>query len=245
LARTDGYPGLAAIFLAYGVNSALLGGGDIASAIAMAEEAVTTARQSGIPMAIATTANSLALALVDRDPSRARALLQESIVSSLTPGEEMASAVLMAGLVAARLRDWNLTLALSARDLYLWRWVNSPLEVAPCLALCARALAEERPEIAGVLRGAAYAAFHQGSTHDNTGGKRSPPFDSNLNFVLAALSETGGLVTAALGEQRRQELRAQGAAMSMDEAMSYVLANVDPEFLTGRITVGMESRADA
>jgi predicted ATPase/class 3 adenylate cyclase len=245
-ARADGYPGLAAIFLSYGANSALLGGGhDTWQAIAMAEEAVTTARESRIPTATATTVNALALALVEHDPPRARALLQESIECILTPGEEMASAVLMAGLVAARLRDWNLTLALCARDLHLWRWVNSPLEVAPGLALCARALADERPEIAGVLRGAAYAAFHRVSFSDSTRREASSPFDSNLNFVLAALRETGDIVAAALGDQRRQELRSHGAGMSMDEAISYALANVDPKLLTGPIIVGAESISDA
>jgi predicted ATPase/class 3 adenylate cyclase len=245
LARADGYAGLAAVFLAYGTNSVLLGGCDIEQAIAMAEQSVTMARQSDIPTAIAITANSLALALVKRDPARARALVQESIDRSLRPGEEMGSAVLMAALVAARLRDWNLTLALSARTMRLWRWVNSLLEVAPCMALCARALAEERPEIAGVLRGAAYAAFHRASISGNSQRPGSAPVDSNVNFVLTALRETGDAVAAALGDDRRHELRAQGAGMSTDEAISYALANVDPKLLTGRITVGMESTTDA
>ena len=245
LARADGCLGLAAVFLAYGANSASLGGSDVEQAIATAEEAVTIAMESGTPTAIASTANALALALVRRDPARARALLQESIDRSLTPGEELGQAVQMAALVAARLRDWKLALALSARDLHLWRWVNSPLEVAPCLALCGRALAEERPQVAGVLRGAAYAAFHRGSIPDNTAREGSAPVDSNLNFVLAALRETGDIVAAALGDQRRQELRAHGAAMSMDEAISYALTNIDPKFLTGRVTVGMESIAHA
>jgi hypothetical protein len=51
--------------------------------------------------------------------------------------------------------------------------------------------------------------------------------------VLAALRETGELVGAALGDQRRRELRTQGAAVSMDEAISYLLANIDPKLLTG------------
>jgi predicted ATPase/class 3 adenylate cyclase len=244
LARADGYPALAAIFAAYGVNSALLGDGEIEPAIAMAEEAVTTARQTGIPTAIAATANALALALVERDPARARALLQESIDRSLTPAEELGQAVQMAGLVAARLRDWNLALALSARNLHLWRWVNSPLEAAPCLAICARALADERPEAAGVLRGAAYAAFHRASMSGAGSRSDNAPADTNVNFILAALRETGDAVATALGDDRRHELRAQGAAMSVDEAISYALANVDPGFLTGRITVGTESTAD-
>jgi class 3 adenylate cyclase len=52
-------------------------------------------------------------------------------------------------------------------------------------------------------------------------------------------------VAAALGDERRHELRALGATMGTDEAISYALANVDPGFLTGRITVGTESIADA
>ena len=56
--------------------------------------------------------------------------------------------------------------------------------------------------------------------------------------VLAALRETGELVGAALGDQRRRELRTQGAAMSMDEAISYLLANIDPKLLTGPIILG-------
>ena len=31
----------------------------------------------------------------------------------------------------------------------------------------------------------------------------------------------------------RQELRSQGAAMSMDEAVAYALANINPKLLTG------------
>ncbi len=57
----------------------------------------------------------------------------------------------------------------------------------------------------------------------------------NANFVLTALRETGDLVAAALGEERDASSAAEGAAMSMDEAMSYALANIDPKLLTGPI----------
>jgi len=49
--------------------------------------------------------------------------------------------------------------------------------------------------------------------------------------VLAALRETGELVDAALGENRRRELHAQGAAMNLDEAVSYALDHIDPKLL--------------
>ncbi len=114
LAAADGYPGLAAIGLAVGVNTALLGGADFATVTARAEEALTLARQSGMHAAIVMSLNSLALTLVEIDPIRARALLTESIERIDIPDEASPSGVLTACLVAGRLADWDLTLALVA-----------------------------------------------------------------------------------------------------------------------------------
>ena len=49
------------------------------------------------------------------------------------------------------------------------------------------------------------------------------------------MHETGDIVAAALGDERRRALRTEGAAMSMDEAITYALANIDPKLLTGPI----------
>jgi predicted ATPase len=239
LARADGYPGLAAVYLAYSVNTSLLGGGGIEQATAQAEESVALAQQSGMPTAIVHSLNTLALTLVEHDPQRATALLNDSVERSSTPGEEISAAFLTACLVAGRLRDWDLTLALAGRSIYLYRWSMAPLTAATCLAECARALADDRPEVAGVLQGAAYAAFRRASPEPNrTRRSDTAPADPNTNFVITALRETGDLVAAALGDQRQRELRTAGAAMSMDEAISYALANIDPKLLTGPITLG-------
>jgi predicted ATPase/class 3 adenylate cyclase len=237
LANADGYPGLAATYLANSVNSALLGGGWTQATTIRAEEAVALARQSGMPVAIVMSLNSLALVLAETDPQAARALLHESLQLSGRPGEEMSSGLLTSCLVAGRLRDWELTLTLAARTMHLWRWYVTPLVAAPCLALCARAFAEDRPEVAGVLQGAAYATFRYAS-RISEGIRRSERTraDTNANFVLVALGEAGGLVAAALGEQRARELRNEGAAMSMDEATSYALAHIDRKLLAGPIT---------
>ena len=200
--------------LAYEVNCALLGGIGTEERIAKAEEAVAMARQSGMPGAIVLTLNSMAIALVDHDPTRSRAVLRESIELGSTPGEEISSGVLTASLVAGRLREWSLTLALTAQTMHLWRWSSALMQSAPCLALCARAFAEDRPEVAGVLRGAAYAAYRRGSPSQSPPAPGTGSGDPNANFVLAALREAGDLVTAALGEERRRELRAKGAAMT-------------------------------
>jgi tetratricopeptide (TPR) repeat protein len=236
LASADGYPGLAAMYLAYGVNSALLGGGNGQEATATAEKSGALARRSGMPAAIVQSLNALALALVDHEPARAKSLLHQSIEHSSTFSLEFSSDPLTACLVAGRLQDWDLTLALAARSMYLYRWFIAPIQVATCLAECARAFAEDRPEVAGVLQGAAYAAFRAASPA-STSARRSDAAsaDPSANFVLTALRETGDLVAAELGDERRRELRTQGAAMSMDEAISLARANIDPKLLVGPI----------
>jgi hypothetical protein len=110
-----------------------------------------------------------------------------------------------------------------------------PLQVATWMAECARAIVGDRPEVACVLHGAAYATFR--SAADSTGRSDAAPAGPSENFVLTALRETGELVAAALGQERRRELRARGAAMSMDEAISYALTNIDPKLVTGPVVL--------
>ena len=176
------------------------------------------------------TLNALALALVDEDPARARTALRESIDRATTPGQEVSSGLLTASLVAGKLRDWRLTLAVAVRSMRLWRFRVALMQSAPSLALCARALAEDRPDVAAVLRGAAYAAFSQANPGAAGSAAAVTP---EANFVLAALREAGEIVGATLGDDRRRELRRQGAAMTMDDAVSYALANIDHKLLTG------------
>jgi hypothetical protein len=215
----------------------LLAGRDAEAAGATAEESVHLARQSGMPSAIALSLNALALTLVDRDPVRARAVLRESVQRSAKPGEELRAAFVTAQLVAGRLQDWSLTLALVGRSMRLYRFYTADIYGATCLAECARAMAETQPEAAGVLQGAAYKAF--GRASPGGGAKRRSdgrPADPNANFVLVALRQTGALVAAALGTERHRQLRTVGLEMTTDEAISYALAHIDPQLLAGPLT---------
>jgi N-acetylmuramic acid 6-phosphate (MurNAc-6-P) etherase len=118
----------------------------------------------------------------------------------------------------------------------MYRWIMNPMHSAPCLAECARAFAQDRPEVAGVLNGASYADLRR-TTQVVDGAAQSGTADvrSKNNFVLTAVHESGDLVAAALGDERRRELRAIGAAMTNDEAVSFALANIDPKLLIGPI----------
>jgi predicted ATPase/class 3 adenylate cyclase len=229
LAQASDYSGLAAISLAVGVNAALLGGADATETNAIAEEALVLARRSGMHAAIVISLNSLALTIADSDPQRARTLLEESVERSGSPWEASPSGILTACLVAGRLSDWDLTLRLAARSMHLERWIMAPLQVAPCLSMCARALAETRPELAGVLCGAAYAVFRRAASETMGDEQRSAAtVGTNANFVLRALHEAGDIVGAAVGNARARELRSEGKAMSMDEAITYALASIEP-----------------
>lgn len=236
IAFSDGYPGLAAICLSYAVSTSLLGGGDVDEAVANAEQAVAAAKRSGMATAVVWSLNSLAISIVESDPERAASLLRESIGRIGALEEGMSSGLLTACMVAGRLRDWDITLALTGRLLFWDRWFMAPLQVATCLAECARALAIDSPEIAGVLQGAAYATFRRASPiSDGASRSKAVRVGPNANFVLIDLRETGDLVAAALGEERAATLRTEGGAMSMDEAISHALTAIDPRLLAGPI----------
>ncbi len=79
IAEADGAVGIAAIFLAYSVNSAVLGGDTTDETMRRAEQSVAFARRSGMPAAKMLSLISLALALADRDPQRARSVLREGV----------------------------------------------------------------------------------------------------------------------------------------------------------------------
>jgi predicted ATPase/class 3 adenylate cyclase len=235
-ASAFGYLGVAAIYLSYSVSTDLLGGGDLGQATARAERSLMWARQSAMPGAIGIALNCLALTLVDINPDRARALLHESAESSTQPGQEIAPAFITASMAAGRLRDWRLALTLAGRAMYMYRGITNPLHSAPCFAECARALVEERPEVAGVLQGAAYSAFRLAAPKIDSGSRSAAPQTSTRNnFVFQAMRETHELLVAAVGEDRARELRKTGAAMGLDEAVSYALAHIDPKLLTGPI----------
>ena len=228
LAEAHGYAGMAAINHAYGVSAAFIGGTDHQDCPAHARSAVALARRCGMPGAIVLSLIALAITYLDEDPHRAKALLLEGIDRAKTPDGEITQALNLSCTVAARLQDWGLTLRLVARSMYVWRWNMQPtVQAAPFLAMSARAVAGDRPELAGVLQGAAYKAFRRGG---NVRRPTAEPAKGENRLLPTILRETRELLHAAFGDERRRELQELGAAMSTDEAISYTLANVDFDY---------------
>jgi hypothetical protein len=80
--------------------------------------------------------------------------------------------------------------------------------------------------MSGVLMGAAYTAFRHETPAIRTQGALPPAPEDDDRLFPTVLRETNQLLDSALGEVRRRDLQAAGAAMGTDEAISYTLTNI-------------------
>jgi predicted ATPase/class 3 adenylate cyclase/DNA-binding CsgD family transcriptional regulator len=224
-------PGLQATWLSCWVASSQLGGLDSDTSTGLAEESVALARQSGSPLATALASTQLANVIAHESPEQATALLISSVETFGRPGQEMPLFMSAASVVALELGQTGLAMAIGTRVLGLTRWQPEPALSGGQLACCARGAADSDPETAGVLVGAAYAAFRLGaqnatSSPDATSHQRVNPF-------VQALRETNKIVAGALGQDQARARRSQGLDMNLDDATTYALTHINaPPVLT-------------
>ena len=109
-------------------------------------------RQVASPGAINVGLAALANALAERDPDQARALLHEVFERRVSFGVESANDLTQNVLVAARLQDWHIALDLAGRALPLLNWTGNRPEIAGVFNVVARAVVDQDPESAGVIR---------------------------------------------------------------------------------------------
>jgi hypothetical protein len=207
--------------------------GEADAALPLATEGLALARRLEIPSLISLSLAALAGALVERDPEQARARLLESIQLRTSLGYENWGELTQAALVSARLGDWPQTLALAAPSIRHLHWIGEWPLLGAIVNLVARALAPTDPETAAVLQGVARklviaAVVHSDpntqtsaatSTTQSAGAEPSPAGD----FVTQLRRTTTGMLNAALGHARLEELRAEGEAMDRDQAVAYAL----------------------
>ncbi|HKX15543.1 MAG TPA: hypothetical protein VJN19_10150, partial [Propionibacteriaceae bacterium] len=175
--------------------------GDAPSAVPLAREALTLARQIGEPALIASGLLAVGATVAETDPKQARAYLRQSLELSTTLGYQSWVDHVWAAGIAFLVNDPTATLELGRKAIRALQRGGERILMGFLLHMIAGTLAATRPEAAAMIQGAAeaYAAV-------------SP------NFAPISL-----IVTEALGEERARELRARGADMDWDQAVAYTL----------------------
>src|SRR5262249_15130466 len=122
-----------------------------------------------MPRAITFNLHTLAVALADREPDRARALFDEARGLYETFGYEAITELIGMTLAAARLADWHQTACIVTATIRRLHWTGDRPFLAGMFNLSARALADTDPEAAAVIQGAARTLARETTT--------SPPTD--------------------------------------------------------------------
>jgi hypothetical protein len=233
-ARADDLPGMAASYLGGAANN--LGVLDPATALPLATEALALARQTGAPLSIGPNLFALAQALAPDDPDQARVLLDESRRLEATLAYESPTQLSGTVFAAARVAAWSTTLHATSRLLHhqLRSGQTPPIFLAGILNLAARGLAGHRPEPAAALQGTVGVVLRRVTPTHNLTPDSAPSEqpDTIVAFIAAARRDATQLIVAALGEPRMRELRAQGAAMTEDQAYTYARTHIDEYLAT-------------
>jgi predicted ATPase/class 3 adenylate cyclase len=181
---------------------------DLGGAAEEARESLSLARQIGCPGAISGGLALLALILVGTQPEESRALIAESIELNKVLGAIVVdeNALVMAFLVTALLGEREQTLELTAQGLD--RGFSMLVGLCSCLEATAQTLAPDQAEAAATLQGAVDGLV---------------PVIVHAEPYRALRRRATRAMSTQLDDVRISELRAQGAAMSEDQATVYAL----------------------
>jgi predicted ATPase/class 3 adenylate cyclase len=218
--------------------------GDTDAAAPLAGEALAIARDVGAPTLIAGALSALAGAIADRDPQRAQALLHENRQLRATLGFENANEITSAVLINARMRDWVHTLELAASSIRHLHWRGDVLYLAGIFNIVARSLATTDPDSAAFLQGAAHrltatrmaelrAAQLAGTTTTTPTGTGDANQRTGTSGLIADLRrEATAILRKELGQERLNQLRAQGSTANTDDAVARALTSINKALAT-------------
>jgi len=178
--------------------------GDAPSAVPQAREALALARRIGAPALIATALLEVGATVVGTDPGQARACLRESREISAAAGYQIQGDLVWAAGIAFLLNDRTTTLELGRDAIRRLQWGGDRIRMGLTLHIIAGTLAAARPDAAAIIQGAAEAYM------------AAPP-------ILAQLISS---TVTALGNERARKLRARGADMGWDQAITYTLTQI-------------------
>jgi len=132
-----------------------------------------------------------------------------------------------AAIVAARLAEHRLTLELARRAIPVLHWRGELPFLGGVFQLAGSGLAETRPSSGAVLQGAARHIALAWAASQTSPASVSTDSTSNVGFLTDLRRETSHRLTATLGQDRLTQLRAEGEAMNLDQAVAYALAEID------------------
>jgi hypothetical protein len=201
LARAGGDLADASIELTFAVAGHLLASDPLA-ALPLANEALALARRTGAPALVATGLLAAGAAVAGTDPETARARLRESRELSTALGYQSAIDLVWAAAIAFGVGDRPATLELGRQAIHRLQWGGDRIRMGIVFPIIAGTLVATWPEAAAIIEGAAETYMAESPT---------------------AAQMITSVVTAALGEERAQELRARGADMDWDQALAYTL----------------------
>ena len=194
-------------------------GGDHDAALPPAEESVRLAEEIGMPTLVAMSRASLAAALTQRDPERARAVLGESLAVNEAVGHAFRGEPTQATLVATMLRDDPVTLRVARQAIPLLHWSGDTPQLAGILNVAARAVATSDPGRAATIQGASRQFVPKAQ------GTAASPLVGGV--VVDARREATAIVREAIGDDGLRARRAEGEALDPDAAVAYALAAID------------------
>jgi len=208
--------------------------GEYERAAPLATEGLALARQLETPVGIAENLTILAATLVADDPTRARALLRESaqIRATFGPPDRMLGLVVPALLCAAGLEDWDEVFEYVPAAIRGLHWRGERTRLAAVLIAVARAVVAAAPESAAVLQGAAISLALTPSGPRGSGTDRAPTSASgesaeavipDVGIISTLIRGTNAELGRALDEELLGELRAEGVAMSEENAVALAL----------------------
>jgi hypothetical protein len=209
MARTRDEPVWLALALARSANVRARAG-DVARARADAEEILALRHRLANTRAVQRAAVTAAWALRDSEPERALTLIRRTVAVA-APGEYPAVGWVSAGDIAAYNGQPREALAYFDQAIESSAWLGIRPLVGGILSLVAALLADNDPEAAAVLFGAADAlALAMAHTSHNR----------------KIREQATATLTQALGESRRAQLHAQGATMNDADATDYAHAAI-------------------
>jgi predicted ATPase len=208
---------------------------DDAVVVDAATKALALARQAGGSVAIVNALVALAGGLASTEPERARDLLTEAIASTDILGT--AAQRTQVTMVAARLRDWPLTLRLARAAIPQLHWSQqNPGQYRAAalpslfgmLEIAAGAMANARPDGAARLQGAA-GSIGRRLAAKQAAGRRATGVGAaaSTSFVTELVREATSHLAATLGEGVLSRRRREGEEMGLDDAVAYALAEID------------------